>query len=187
MTEEMPRTDELQPLTEVQVQKWREYSDRLWNTRIKRWDIIPEGWENTWELRVTPELVILYADGVEDYNPWYEAFRMYGTGPIGVGESPFGPAIAPPLLLSENTSGTHETTEFRGRVHGAIASSHDTQILAPCPLGTVVRYHSKVTKKFIKRGRQYMQCEVTAEDAATGKLLMKEIKETLCQYRKVSE
>ncbi|MBI4267063.1 MAG: hypothetical protein HY668_01680 [Chloroflexi bacterium] len=184
MPEPQARQDELQPLTPVQVEQWRAYADRLWNTRIKRFEAIPEGWERTWEMKITPELVIMYADGVEDYNTWYEAFKTYGTGPLGVGESPFGPAIAPPLLVSENCSTFFETQEYRGRVHGAIASREDTEIFAPVPIGTVLRYRGRVVKKFLRRGRQYLRSVITAEDAATGQLFIRETRETLCKYAK---
>ena len=71
MKEELPRTDQLQPLSEVQIRQVREFVDIQERRRVSRWDL-PEGDERSWELDATPELAILYADGVEDYNPWYE-------------------------------------------------------------------------------------------------------------------
>jgi acyl dehydratase len=180
MREEIPRTDQLQPLSEVQIRQVREFVDEQQRQRVSRWDL-PEEDERSWELHVTPELAILYADGVEDFNPWYEDWLF------GKGTSPFGPAIAPPLLLSHWVLGLFWAGEKGMRSVGAMHVYHDTQILAPCPLGTRVRYRGKIVKKYIKRGRQYIRTEVLVEDADTGKLLLREIRESMAQYGKVSE
>ncbi len=185
MKEEMPRTDELQPLSDVQAQQVREFVEKLQKKRAKGWDVIPEGFEVTWDVPITPERVILYADGVEDYNSWYEAW------PIGPGESPFGAAIAPPAMLSKECNNILAQMlakkGYPGGATGLVHTFHDSQILAPCPVGTIARFHAKMIKKFIKRGRQYFQGEITIEDANTGKTLFKETREMLFQYQKVSE
>ena len=180
MGEEIPRTDQLQPLSKIQIRQVREFVDEQEQQRVSRWDL-PEGDERTWELHVTPELALLYADGVEDYNPWYEDWLLGG------GVSPFGPAVAPPLLLSHWALGLFWAGEKGMRNPGAMHVYHDTQIIAPCPIGTRVRYRGKIVKKYIKRGRQYIRVEVLVEDADTGKLLLREARESIAQYETVSE
>ena len=92
------RTDELRPMTQVQVEQTREFVNTLASESQTYWDMVEAGQVLSRELHITPELVILYADAVEDFNPWYEGWRM-NTWKIE-GESPFGPAIVPPLLVS---------------------------------------------------------------------------------------
>lgn len=181
MPEKKSRPDLLQPLTGTQVKKNEEYIARLSKTKTTRWDI-PEGTELTWDTCVSPEFAIIYSDPVEDYNPWYEAW------PIPPGESPFGPAIAPPMLLGYWSFWFYVVAA--GAIGGAsrgVAAFWDTWIVNPCPLGTTVRYHGKLAKKYLKRGRQYVRIETTVEDAKTGKLYMRHAQETLAQYAKIQE
>ena len=93
-----PRTDDLRPMTPVQIQQTRDFVESLAEDCATYWDMVQIGDELSRELEITPELVILYADAVEDYNSWYEGWRM-NTGRIE-GGSPFGPAIVPPLMVS---------------------------------------------------------------------------------------
>ena len=92
------RTDSLRPMTNIQIQQTREFVKSLDEVCQTYWDMVNVGDVLSRELHITPELVILYADAVEDYNPWYEGWRM-NTWYIP-GESPFGGAIVPPLLVS---------------------------------------------------------------------------------------
>ena len=92
------RTDSLRPMTNLQIQQTREFVTSLDEVCQTYWDMVNVGDVLTRELHITPELVILYADAVEDYNPWYEGWRM-NTWYIP-GESPFGGAIVPPLMVS---------------------------------------------------------------------------------------
>jgi acyl dehydratase len=177
----MPRTEELQPLGEGQIEQVRKYVEERNKGRAHYQDFMPEGYERTWERLITPELAILYADAVEDYNPWYEAW------PSGKGKSPFGPAVAPPLLLSYWFHEFLPEDEGSAPHVGLIHYSHDTRILAPCFIGSLVRFHAKVTQRFVKRGRLYGQVEFRAKDVNTGKLLMKDTTILLLQYKKVSE
>ena len=97
MTTEI-RTDSLRPMTNLQIQQTREFVTSLDEVCQTYWDMVNVGDVLSRELHITPELVILYADAVEDYNPWYEGWRM-NTWYIP-GESPFGGAIVPPLMVS---------------------------------------------------------------------------------------
>ena len=177
MTESIPKHDDLQPLSKTQIAQIEEYIAKLERQHLSMWDI-PEGTELTWEMTVTPELVILYADGVEDYNPWYEAW------PVGPGESPFGTAITPTLLLPFWQNWFHRQGRGTAEV-GGVAAGWRTELIAPCPVGTVVRYHGKLTKKYIKRDRQYTEREFIIEDAKTGKVFCKHTAVALAKYAKV--
>jgi acyl dehydratase len=128
------------------------------------------------ELHITPELVILYADGVEDYNPWYEAWKM-NTWYID-GESPFGGAIVPPMLVSHFVLSVQfdHTKPF---AIGSIHTFHDSEILAPIPVGATVRVHTKAIDKFEKRGRRYVRHEVTVTDVETGARYFTETRDIL--------
>lgn len=181
MTQELPRTDALQPLSETQIKQIREYVDKIEKTTISRWNI-PEGTERTWELRITPELVILYADGIEDFNQWYDAW------PVGPGESPFGTAIAPPMLIASRVWWFFN--EALGSIGGGpkgVAVSWETEIVAPCHIGTLVRFNARMARKYVKRGRQYVRVEATVENAETGELLCRHAQESIAKYEKVDE
>ena len=166
--------DDLQPLTQTQILQLEAYLAKLESEHSSMWDI-PEGTELTWEMKVTPELVILYADGVEEYNPWYEAW------PVGPGESPFGTAIAPPLLVPYWQHWFHREGMGRAEI-GGVATGWRTEFLEPIFVGTTVRYHGKLVNKYIKRGRQYTEREFTIEDATTGKLLVRHTAIALAKY-----
>ena len=92
------RTDSLRPMTQIQIQQTREFVKSLDEVCQTYWDMVNVGDVLSRELHITPELVILYADAVEDYNAWYEGWLM-NTWHIP-GESPFGTAIVPPLMVS---------------------------------------------------------------------------------------
>jgi hypothetical protein len=179
MPEHTPAHDDLQPLSATQIEQLKEFLDRIDQGHSSMWDL-PEDYEASWEMRVSPELAILYADGVEDYNPWYEAW------PVGPGSSPFGTAIAPPLLLPFWQNWFHR--EHLGRTEvGGVATGWRTELVAPCPVGRTVRYTGRVTKKYIKRGRQYVEREFTIVDAETNELYVRHTAIALAKYAKVDE
>ena len=89
MSAEKVTTHGLRPMTEVQIEQTREFIAGLQQGSQPYWDMVNVG-DALWrELEITPELVVLYADGVEDFNPWYEGWRM-NTWRIK-GEFPFRP------------------------------------------------------------------------------------------------
>jgi hypothetical protein len=61
------KTDELMPMTELQIAQVREFVDGLATKSQTYWDMVHIGDELSRELHITPELVILYADAVEDF------------------------------------------------------------------------------------------------------------------------
>ena len=172
----LPKTDDLRPMTEVQVLQTREFVESLQEKCQTYWDMVEVGDVLSRELTITPELVILYADAVEDYNPWYEGWRM-NTWRIE-GESPFGPAIVPPMLVSHFVLSVQfdHTKPF---AIGSIHTFHDSEILEPIPVGATVRIEAKAIDKFEKRGRRYVRHEVRVEDTATGRLFFRETRDIL--------
>lgn len=177
MADRAPQHDDLQPLSATQVKQIEAYINKLEEGHHSMWDL-PEGHEQSWEMHITPELVILYADGVEDYNPWYEAW------PKAPGESPFGPAITPPLMLPFFQNWFHREVQNKSEV-GGMATGWRTEFVAPCPVGRVVRYRGRVAKRYIKRGRQTVEREFLIEDAETGKLYAKHTAIAIAKYEKV--
>ena len=171
-----PRTDDLRPMTAVQIQQTRDFVTSLQEKCETYWDMIQVGDSLSRELTIAPELVILYADAVEDYNPWYEGWRM-NTWRIA-GESPFGPAITPPLLVSHFVLSVQfdHTKPF---AIGSIHTFHDSEILAPIPVGATVRITATAIEKFIKRERRYVRHQVIVEDVASGLLYFRETRDIL--------
>ena len=171
-----PRTDDLRPMTSVQIQQTRDFVESLQEKCETYWDMIEVGDCLARELEITPELVILYADAVEDYNSWYEGWRM-NTWRIE-GESPFGPAIVPPLMVSHFVLSVQfdHTKPF---AIGSIHTFHDSEILEPILVGAKVRITAKAIDKFIKRERRYVRHEVTVNDVASGKLYFREVRDIL--------
>jgi acyl dehydratase len=171
-----PTTDALRPMTEIQIRQTREFVDGLNSESQTYWDMVTIGDELSRDLHITPELVILYADCVEDYNPWYEAWLM-NTWTME-GSSPFGGAIVPPLLVSHFVLSVQfdHTKPF---AIGSIHTFHDSEIIAPIPIGATVRIHTKAIDKSLRRERRYVRHEVTVTDVTTGKPYFKETRDIL--------
>lgn len=170
------RTDALRPMTEIQVEQTREFVDSLSSTSEPYWDMVQVGDVLERELRLTPELVIMYADAVEDYNPWYEGWLMdkwYIDG-----ESPFGKAIVPPMLLSHFVLSV-QFDHTRPFATGSIHTYHDSTIIAPVPVGATVVVRTTATEKFQKRGRRYVRHEVTVTDRDTAQPYFHEVRDIL--------
>ena len=173
-----PKTDDLCPMTEVQVSQTRAFVEKLKGEMGAEtyWDMVNVGDVLSRDLTITPELVILYADAVEDYNPWYEGWRM-NTWRIE-GSSPFGPAIVPPLLVSHFVLSV-QFDHAKPFAIGSIHTFHDTEIIAPIPVGATVRITAKAIDKYVKRDRRYVRHEITVTDAASGTLFMREVRDIL--------
>jgi acyl dehydratase len=176
VTTDVPATDSLRPMTQIQIKQTREFIESLQEECQTYWDMVSVGDELSRDLHITPELVILYADAVEDYNPWYEGWRM-NTWHID-GDSPFGGAIVPPVLVSHFVLSVQfdHTKPF---AIGSIHTYHDTQILAPIPVGATVRIATKATDKYEKRGRRYVRHDVTVTDVMDGTLYLTEVRDIL--------
>lgn len=169
-------TDSLRPMTEVQIRQTRDFVESLKEECETYWDMVEIGDVLSRDLTVTPELVILYADAVEDFTPWYEGWKM-NTWRIE-GESPFGGAIVPPLMMSHfvlSVQFDHTKPFAIGSVH----TMHETEILAPIPVGATVTISAKAVDKFEKRGRRYVRHEVTVTDTGSGMLYMRELRDIM--------
>ncbi len=171
-----PKTDALRPMTEIQIQQTRDFVNSLNEKSQTYWDMVTVGDELARDLHITPELVILYADAVEDYNPWYEGWLM-NTWYVK-GESPFGCAIVPPLLVSHFVLSVQfdHTKPFS---IGSIHTSHDSELIEPIPVGTKVRIRTQAIDKFVKRERRYVRHEVHVTDVETGKLYFRETRDIM--------
>ena len=176
MSSEQISSNELRPMTEIQAAQTRRFITELEQDCQTYWDMVEVGDELSRDLHLTPELVTLYADTVEDFNPWYEAWTMNSW--CKVGESPFGPAIVPPLLVSHFVLSVQfdHTKPF---AIGSIHTFHDSEILAPIMVGAMVRITSRAIDKFEKRGRRYLRHEVTVEDVGDDTLYMRETRDIM--------
>lgn len=176
MTTESSPAGALTPMSSVQFAQTRAFIKSLEQEAETYWDMVEIGDQLSRELHITPELVILYADAVEDFNPWYEGWKM-NTWRVP-GSSPFGAAIVTPLLVSHFVLSVQfdHTKPF---AIGSIHTFHDTELVAPIPVGATVRITTRAADKFEKRGRRYVRHEVTVEDVATGTLYMRETRDIL--------
>jgi len=167
---------ELRPLTNIQRTQTREFIRELEQDCQTYWDMVEVGDTLSRELHLTPELIILYSDGVEDFNPWYEAWRMNSWHIEG--ESPFGEAIVPPLLVSHFILSVQfdHTKPF---AIGSIHTYHDSQIIAPIKVGETVRITTRAIDKFEKRGRRYVRHEAEVIGVDNGVLYFKETRDIL--------
>ncbi|HEX3613239.1 MAG TPA: MaoC family dehydratase [Sporichthyaceae bacterium] len=172
----LPGTDSLRPMTAIQVQQTRDFVESLNSQCQTYWDMVAIGDVLERDLTITAELVILYSDGIEDYNPWYEGWRMNTWGIEG--ESPFGGAVVPPLLVSHFVLSVQfdHTKPF---AIGSIHTFHDSQILAPIPVGATVRITTTAIDKFVKRERRYVRHEVLVSDVGDGTLYFREVRDIL--------
>ncbi|MGQ0466701.1 MAG: MaoC family dehydratase [Sporichthyaceae bacterium] len=173
---ETAATDSLRPMTDLQIAQTRAFVSSLNEKCETYWDMVEIGDELSRDLHLTPELVILYADGVEDYNPWYEGWLMNSW--YTHGESPFGDAIVPPMLVSHFVLSVQfdHTKPF---AIGSIHTFHDSQIHEPIPVGATVRITTRAVDKFVKRERRYVRHEVTVTDVENGRLYFTETRDIL--------
>jgi acyl dehydratase len=172
----VPTTDGLRPMTPLQVEQTRAFIGSLQEECQTYWDMVEVGDELARDLHITPELVILYADAVEDYNPWYEGWLMNTW--TKEGESPFGGAIVPPMLVSHFVLSVQfdHTKPF---AIGSIHTYHDSRIVEPIPVGATVLIRAKAVDKYVKRDRRYVRHEVTVTDVETGTLYFTETRDIL--------
>ncbi len=170
------QSGELLPQTPIQREQTRNFIKSLEQECQTYWDMVEVGDELSRDLHITPELVILYADAVEDFNPWYEGWKM-NTWHI-IGESPFGGAIVPPLLVSHFVLSVQfdHTKPF---AIGSIHTFHDSELIEPIPVGATVRIATTATDKFEKRGRRYVRHYVTVNDVTNGTLYFRETRDIL--------
>lgn len=175
-TTPLPATDSLRPMTSIQVEQTRDFVASLNEKSETYWDMVTIGDVLSRDLHLSAELVILYADAVEDFNPWYEGWLMNRWHMEG--ESPFGGAIVPPMLISHFVLSVQfdHTKPF---AVGSIHTFHDTQIHAPIRVGSTVRIETTATDKYVKRDRRYVRHEVSVTDVDDGALYLSETRDIL--------
>ena len=122
---ETPATDQLRPMTPIQIEQTREFVASLDEESEPYWDMVEVGDELSRDLHMTPELIILYADGIEDYNPWYEGWKM-NTWQVD-GESPFGGAIVPLPILALASGGAATSERCAARPIGNFNESYNNR------------------------------------------------------------
>lgn len=172
----MTEKKELNPMSPLQRAQTRAFIGGLQHGSQTYWDMVAVGDELSRELHLTPEVVILYCDGVEDYNPWYEGWRM-NTWYIK-GESPFGQAIVPPLLVSHFVLSVQfdHTKPF---AIGSIHTFHESEILKPIMVGARVKITARAIDKYEKRGRRYVRHQIEVTDCGDGSLYFREVRDIL--------
>lgn len=168
--------EDLKPMSPLQARQTREFIEGLETEAAPYWDMVEIGDELSRDLHITPELVILYADAVEDFNPWYEAWRMNSWRIDG--ESPFGKAVVPPLLVSHFVLSV-QFDHTRPFAIGSIHTFHDSELIEPIPVGATVRITTRAIDKLEKRGRRYVKHAVTVTDAESGLLYFRETRDIL--------
>ncbi|WP_426039909.1 MaoC family dehydratase [Brevundimonas sp. DC300-4] len=173
---QMPAADALKPMSPLQARQTREFIDGLASEARPYWDMVEIGDELSRDLHLSAELVILYCDGVEDFNPWYEGWRMNSWHIEG--QSPFGGAIVPPLLVSHFVLSV-QFDATRPFSIGSIHTYHDSEIVAPIPVGANVRITTRAIDKFEKRGRRYVRHGVEVTDVESGLLYFRETRDIL--------
>jgi acyl dehydratase len=176
MQEVTKKASQLRPMSELQAAQTQDFIDGLEQGSMTYWDMVTVGDELSRELQITPELVILYADAVEDFNTWYEGWRM-NTWRIE-GSSPFGGAIVPPLLVSHFVLSVQfdHTKPF---AIGSIHTYHDSEIIEPIFVGATVRITTRAVDKLEKRGGRYVRHEAEVTDVESGTLYFRETREIL--------
>ena len=95
---------------------------------------------------ISPELVQMYADAVEDHNPWYS------------GPSPFGGAVAPALIRHSEVF--VDRRWYLPNIYGNLHAKQEWELFAPIMVGELLLTHSFVTERYTKRGRDYVVNEV---------------------------
>jgi acyl dehydratase len=95
---------------------------------------------------ISPELVQMYADAVEDHNPWYG------------GPSPFGGAVAPALIRHSEVF--VDRRWYLPNIYGNLHAKQEWELFSPIMVGDLLLTHSFVTERYTKRGRDYVVNEV---------------------------
>jgi hypothetical protein len=106
-------------------------------------------------LDITPEMAEGYAVAVEDDNPWYH------------GDSPFGGAVAPALLLH---SEVYRDVAWYLSIFGNLHARQEWELFHPMHPGDQVVARRQIVNRYSKRDRDYVVNEVSVF-ASDGTLL----------------
>jgi acyl dehydratase len=94
---------------------------------------------------ITPGMVAHYADAVQDHNSWY------------FGESPFGGAVAPALILH---SEVYRTVDWYLSYFGNLHARQEFEFFHPIIVGETVTTRRQIVDRYAKRDREYLVMEV---------------------------
>jgi len=111
------------------------------------------------EREVSPDTVAFYCDTFGDRHAYY------------AGETPFGGAIAPPLLYHSEVYANVPRWYLKNLV-GNLHAAQEWYLFAPLRPGQRVRTRSTVIERYRKRDRDYVVNEVDCADEA-GRLLVR--------------
>jgi acyl dehydratase len=109
------------------------------------------------EIDITPDLIQHYESSVEDHNPWYS------------GDSPFGGAVAPALLLH---SECYHTVDWYLSYFGNLHARQEWELFHPVMAGDKVTCRRQIVDRYLKRDREYLVMEVGTY-APDGRLLVR--------------
>src|SRR3989304_5891299 len=99
------------------------------------------------EGEITPEIVRQYAEAVDDRNPWY------------FGDSPFGGAMAPALILHSECY--KDLSWYLPNLYGNLHAKQEWELFQPIMVGESVTTRSLIVDRYIKRDREYIVKEVS--------------------------
>jgi len=106
----------------------------------------------THEYHITPELIATYVAGTGDDNPWYR------------GESPLGGPVAPALIL--HSAVYKDTVWYLPKIYGNLHARQEWENFAPVTVGETLRAHRMIVKRYLKRDREYVVCEVIVSNSS---------------------
>ncbi len=132
------------------------------------------------EFVVSPQMVNFFLIGIDDRSPWYRT------------SSPFGAPIMPPVMIhmgSTRLRAWHLWGDYLGAVLVKPSGVHtvfDVENIDPVRIGEKVTMRGKVIQNYIKRGRRYLDYEMTmfGED---GRLCHRYISTTMYGYGEKEE
>jgi acyl dehydratase len=96
---------------------------------------------------ITPDLVSEYRAGTADDNPWYS------------GDSPFGGAVAPALILHSECY--KDLSWYLPNLYGNLHARQEWELFHPIMVGETVTTRSLIVDRYVKRDRDFLVKEVS--------------------------
>lgn len=105
------------------------------------------------DIVITPELVSLYADALDDHNPIY------------TGDSPLGGPVAPALINHSEVYAYRDHPKgqpswYLPNIYGNLHARQEWDFFAPMMVGDAISTRSVIAERYVKRGRDYVVNEV---------------------------
>lgn len=137
--------------------------------QVLKYEEIRIGEELEAQYELTPELVREYAQGIDDYNPWF----LQDCPPLE------GPVAHPSLIFWQNLN----LIKSRYSLAGCVDVRHDVQLLRPVRVGQTIRLRGRLADKYVKREREYVVVECLALDEE-GREVCRDRNTLLLRYQK---